>query len=43
MLDRLETAFETQNNFISNASHELRTPLAIIKGEAELALKGILM
>lgn len=39
MLDRLETAFETQNNFISNASHELRTPLAIIKGEAELALK----
>ncbi|QKJ29641.1 HAMP domain-containing histidine kinase [Mucilaginibacter mali] len=39
MLDRLETAFETQNNFISNASHELRTPLAVIKGEAELALK----
>ncbi|PWK74257.1 signal transduction histidine kinase [Mucilaginibacter oryzae] len=41
MLDRLETAFETQNNFISNASHELRTPLAIIKGEAELTLKNI--
>lgn len=41
MLDRLETAFETQNNFISNASHELRTPLAIIKGETELALKNI--
>ncbi|WDZ99724.1 HAMP domain-containing sensor histidine kinase [Mucilaginibacter sp. SJ] len=41
MLDRLETAFETQNNFISNASHELRTPLAIIKGEAELSLKNI--
>jgi signal transduction histidine kinase len=41
MLDRLETAFETQNNFISNASHELRTPLAIIKGEAELALKRL--
>ncbi|AMR32901.1 two-component sensor histidine kinase [Mucilaginibacter sp. PAMC 26640] len=40
MLDRLETAFETQNNFISNASHELRTPLAVIKGEAELALKN---
>lgn len=40
MLDRLETAFETQNNFISNASHELRTPLTIISGEAELALTG---
>ncbi|QHT67055.1 HAMP domain-containing histidine kinase [Rhodocytophaga rosea] len=38
MLTRLETAFETQNNFVSNASHELRTPLTIIKGEAELAL-----
>lgn len=40
MLNRLETAFETQNNFISNASHELRTPLTIISGEVELALKG---
>ena len=39
MLIRLETAFETQNNFVSNASHELRTPLTIIKGEAELALR----
>ncbi|GAA4796270.1 HAMP domain-containing sensor histidine kinase [Olivibacter ginsenosidimutans] len=38
MLDRLETAFDTQNNFISNASHELRTPISIISGEAELAL-----
>jgi len=40
MLTRLETAFETQNNFISNASHELRTPLTIIIGEAELLLSG---
>lgn len=38
MLDRLETAFETQNNFISNASHELNTPLTSIIGEAELTL-----
>jgi signal transduction histidine kinase len=38
MLTRLETAFETQNNFISNASHELRTPLTIITSEAELLL-----
>ncbi|WP_298711648.1 HAMP domain-containing sensor histidine kinase [Chitinophaga sp.] len=40
MLDRLETAFETQNNFVSNASHELGTPLTAIIGEAELALRG---
>ncbi|GAO41159.1 HAMP domain-containing sensor histidine kinase [Flavihumibacter petaseus] len=39
MLDRLETAFETQNNFISNASHELRTPLTSIIGEADWALQ----
>ncbi len=41
MLNRLETAFETQNNFISNASHELRTPLTIISGEVELALRHV--
>lgn len=40
MLNRLETAFETQNNFISNASHELRTPLTIISGEVELAMRS---
>lgn len=40
MLNRLETAFETQNNFISNASHELRTPLTIISAEVELAMKS---
>lgn len=38
MLDRLETSFETQNNFISNASHELNTPLTSIIGEADLML-----
>ena len=38
MLNRLETSFETQSNFISNASHELNTPLTSIMGEADLAL-----
>lgn len=38
MLDRLETSFETQKNFVSNASHELRTPLTAIIGETDLAL-----
>lgn len=39
LLIRLETAFETQKNFISNASHELGTPLTTIIGEADLALR----
>lgn len=38
LLDRMETAFETQKNFISNASHEFGTPLTTIIGEAEVAL-----
>lgn len=38
MLNRLEIAFETQKNFISNASHELNTPLTTIIGESEYTL-----
>jgi len=38
LLDRLETAFAVQNNFISNASHEFSTPLTAIMGEAEVVL-----
>ncbi len=38
MLDRLETSFEVQSNFINNASHELRNPLTAILGQTEVAL-----
>jgi signal transduction histidine kinase len=41
MLNRLETAFEAQNNFISHASHELRTPLTAVIGEADYALAKV--
>lgn len=41
MLDRLETSFETQNNFISNASHELSTPLTTIIGETDVTLAKV--
>lgn len=38
MLDRLEKAFYSQQQFISNVSHELRTPMAALTAELEIAL-----
>src|SRR6218665_1025064 len=38
MLDRLETSFEIQANFINNASHKLKTPITTIIAEAEIML-----
>ena len=36
--DRLQSAFERQGQFTTDASHELRTPLSVILSHAELAL-----
>ena len=36
MLDRIETAFSGQEQFISDVSHELRTPLTIVKGHLQV-------
>jgi signal transduction histidine kinase len=36
MLNRLEAAFTSQQDFIKDVSHELRTPITIIQGHLEL-------
>lgn len=36
MLDRLESAFKSQKQFLDIAGHELRTPLTIIRGHFDL-------
>lgn len=38
MLDRIDTAFQSEKSFISNASHELNNPLTAIQGECEITL-----
>lgn len=38
MLGRLEAAFESQKQFVSNASHELRNPLAAMSSQLQLML-----
>jgi signal transduction histidine kinase len=35
MLDRLETAFADQKEFLADVSHELRTPITVIRGHLE--------
>jgi two-component system, OmpR family, sensor histidine kinase ArlS len=39
MIDLLETNFEKQQQFVSNASHELKTPITIIESYASLLMR----
>lgn len=36
MMNRLETAFDSQREFVNDAGHELQTPITIIRGHLEL-------
>jgi signal transduction histidine kinase len=38
MLERLSSAFASQQRFVANASHELRTPLTVMRTELEVTL-----
>lgn len=38
MLERLQSAFTSQKNFIANASHEIKTPITAMSAEIEVSL-----
>ncbi len=41
MMDRLESGFRQQREFISDASHELRSPLTVLRGRIELLERSV--
>ena len=41
MFDRLQTSFENEKQFTSDASHELRTPTSVIISQSEYALSQL--
>ncbi len=40
MIERLERSFVEMQRFTADAAHELRTPLAVMRSEAEIALRA---
>jgi signal transduction histidine kinase len=38
MLERLQSAFSAQRDFIANASHEIKTPITVMSSEIEVSL-----